>query len=320
MIDHQRSEARVTSVAPWGVLVVLEDGTAGLVDNAKLPAWRNDAPLPQPGDSLSVVVLDATRDPVRVSALPEDAALAERARPLAGGLVNEVVLSGSTVRRWPGERAAYVHDLLRWFERRGWAGAPRFLGMSGDGRELLGFVPGEAALTDARQRAVRAPEPLAAVTRMVRAFHDLTAGTPLSAGGEVVCHNDLSPRNTVYAPGTVRPVAFVDWDLAAPGERVHDLAHLCWQFLGLGPSVADVPGAARAIRAVCAAYGPVGGRPVEPRAVVGSVLWWQERCADGIEAGAARGDAPMVRLREADVPARVREARAWVARHRDALA
>ncbi|MFR9725301.1 hypothetical protein ACL02R_18320 [Streptomyces sp. MS19] len=91
MFDHQRSEARVTSVAPWGVLVVLEDGTAGLVDKAKLPAWRNDAPLPQPGDSLSVVVLDATRDPVRVSALPEDAALAERARALAGGLVNEVV-------------------------------------------------------------------------------------------------------------------------------------------------------------------------------------------------------------------------------------
>ncbi|ORT47868.1 hypothetical protein UK99_20675 [Frankia casuarinae] len=23
-----------------------------------------------------------------------------------------------------------------------------------------------------------------------------------------------------------------DWDLAAPGERIHDIAHLCWRFLG----------------------------------------------------------------------------------------
>ncbi|WP_223291046.1 phosphotransferase [Streptomyces avicenniae] len=319
MFDHQRSAARVTSVVPWGVLVVLEDGTAGLVDNAKLPAWRNGAPLPRPGDTFPVVVLDATRDPVRVSALPEDALVADGLRPLPGGLVNEVVRSGSTVRRWPGERAAYVHDLLRWFARRGWSGAPRYLGMDDDGREVLGFVPGEAALTDARQREVRAPEALAAVVRLVRAFHDLTAGTPLSEGGDVVCHNDLSPRNTVYAPGTSRPVALIDWDLAGPGERVHDVAHLCWQFLGLGPGVRDVPGAARAVRAVCEAYGEVGGRALTAADVVGNVLWWQERCARGIEAGADGGDAAMVRLRERGVPDEVRAAHAWVARHRRAL-
>jgi hypothetical protein len=38
--------------------------------------------------------------------------------------------------------------------------------------------------------------------------HDLTAGTPLAGAAETVCHNDLSPRNTVYrdtgAPTAVR--------------------------------------------------------------------------------------------------------------------
>ncbi|MFI6734704.1 hypothetical protein ACIBI9_17390 [Nonomuraea sp. NPDC050451] len=44
---------------------------------------------------------------------------------LPGGFVNAVVRVGDTVRRAPGQRAAYVHELLRHFERSGWAGAPR---------------------------------------------------------------------------------------------------------------------------------------------------------------------------------------------------
>jgi len=37
------------------------------------------------------------------------------------------------------------------------------------------------------------------------------------------------------------PVAFIDWDLAVPGRRIHDVAHVCWQYLGLGPG-ADTGG------------------------------------------------------------------------------
>ena len=25
------------------------------------------------------------------------------------------------------------------------------------------------------------------------------------------------------------PVAFLDWDLAAPGDRIHDIAHVCYR-------------------------------------------------------------------------------------------
>ncbi|WEB45065.1 phosphotransferase [Streptomyces yunnanensis] len=70
----------------------------------------------------------------------------------------------------------------------------------------------------------------------------LTAGTALAGSHEVVCHNDLSPKNTVYRPvdGALRPVAFIDWDLAAPGARIHEVAHVCGQYLRLGPAVRDV--------------------------------------------------------------------------------
>ena len=37
----------------------------------------------------------------------------------------------------------------------------------------------------------------------------------------------------------LRPTAFIDWDIAAPRMRIHDVAHVCWQYLGLGPAPLD---------------------------------------------------------------------------------
>jgi hypothetical protein len=237
--------------------------------------------------------------------------------PLGGGAVSGVVRVGATVRRTPSPRAAYVHGLLALFERRGWRGAPRFLGTDDRGREVLDHIEGRAALTPAERAAARGDASLVATVRLVRAFHDLTQGTEAAGDQEVVCHNDLAPKNTVYAvEGSAwRPVAFIDWDLAAPGERVHDVAHLCWQYLELGPAVTDVAEAARRIGLVCDAYGLMD----RPR-LVDTVLWWQERCARGIEAGAARGEPAMWALRERGVVGEVRRAHAWVATHRERLA
>ncbi|GAA2426596.1 phosphotransferase [Streptomyces macrosporus] len=237
--------------------------------------------------------------------------------PLSGGFVNDVVRVGATVRRPRSARSAFVRDLLALFEERGWRGAPRFLGTDERGREVFEYVEGRAALTPEERRAARTDAALVRVAELVREFHDLSAGSALAGGMEVVCHNDLSPRNTVHAVGEPdrRPVAFVDWDIAAPGERVHDVAHVCWQYLDLGPTVTDVPEAARRIRLIRDAYGAVdSGR------LVNTILWWQDRCWRGIEAGALRGEPAMVRLREAGAPAEVREAYRWVAAHRSELA
>ena len=58
---------------------------------------------------------------------------------LAGGFVNAVVRRGDVVLRKPGERAEFVHELLRLVD--GWDGAPGFLGVE-DGRERLTFIEG----------------------------------------------------------------------------------------------------------------------------------------------------------------------------------
>ncbi|WP_163508765.1 phosphotransferase [Fodinicola acaciae] len=231
--------------------------------------------------------------------------------PLVGGFVNEVVRVGDTVRRVPGERAGFVHRLLRHFEERGWEGAARLLGIDERGREVLSYVDGHVAWRSPTD-GVDALETLEQVARLVREFHDLTAGTALAGDQEVVCHNDLSPRNTVYR-GRV-PIVFLDWDIAAPGQRIHDVAHVCWQYLDLGPSVADAGAAARRVRAICDAYGLA-----DRSRLVETILWWQDRCWRGIEASAANGNAAMMRLRDSGAVASVRGAYDWVSAHRAAL-
>jgi len=158
---------------------------------------------------------------------------------------------------------------------------------------------------------------LARLAGLVREFHDLTAGTPLAAGEEVVCHNDLSPKNTVYRDsGTgLTPVAFIDWDIAAPGKRIHDIAHVCWQYLDLGPCVAEPADAGRRMRLICDAY-----RLSDRSGLLEAILWWQDRCWRGIEAKAAAGDPAMTRLRDSGAARAVRGAFNWVTSHRAELA
>ena len=236
---------------------------------------------------------------------------------LGGGAVHEVVRIGTTVRRSPSERSGFVRDLLALFERGGWEGAPRYRGTDERGREVFDYIEGRAALTPRERAAARSDAALVRLARLVRAFHDLTHGTELAAGQDVVCHNDLAPKNTVYAVtgDDWRPLALVDWDLAAPGERIHDVAHVCWQYLDLGPGVTDVSEAGRRMRLVCDAY----GLAVRDR-LLDTVLWWQDRCWRGIEAGAERGEPAMVGLRDGGAVDEVRDAHDWVAGHRRELA
>jgi hypothetical protein len=240
--------------------------------------------------------------------------------PLRGGSVNTVVRAGDTVRRRPAGR--FVHELLGFFERSGWGGAPRFLGVDEQGREILSFVDGYVPWRSADVPGVTAEASLVRVAELVREFHDLTAGTPLAGDDEVVCHNDLAPNNTVYSRGGaglgdggsgLRPAAFIDWDLAGPGRRIHDVAHVCWQYLGLGPGAA-VGAARRGIRLICDAY-RLDGRDE----IVDVIMWWQDRCWRGIQTAAAAGDPAMVRLRDDGAVREVRAAFGWVAENRAEL-
>lgn len=235
---------------------------------------------------------------------------------LPGGYVTSPVRLGNTVRRRPAARAAFVHRLLRLFQDADWTGAPRFLGVDEAGREILSYLDGHAAWEARQPAGVWSAASLRRVGELVREFHDLTAGTGLAGSLEVVCHNDLSPRNTIYRDGGagLRPVAFIDWDLAAPGQRIHDVALACWQYLDLGPDVQDVAATAALMQVICDGYGLADQSELVP-----TILWWQDRCWRGISDGAEAGEPAMVRLRERGAVVAVQAAYRWTQQHCAAL-
>ena len=172
--------------------------------------------------------------------------------PLAGGHQTAgVVRVGDTVRRPTGPHSPFVHDLLRHLEAVGFGGAPKFLGVDGRGREILTYVEGKVP----HDHATYSPSDarLANAAAMIRRFHDATEGSALAAGAEIVAHNELGPHNTVFSGD--EPVAFIDWDDAAPGTRLLDLANAVWCFVDVGEGGGPVREQARRVGLLCDAYG-----------------------------------------------------------------
>jgi Phosphotransferase enzyme family len=235
--------------------------------------------------------------------------------PLPGGYATTVVRVGDTVRRAPPDRAGFVHELLELFAHCGWAGAPRYLGIDERGREILSFLDGHVAWERVQPPPVWSDESLARAAELVREFHDLTAGTPLAGDQEVVAHNDLSPKNTVYRDlgRGLRPVAFLDWDRAAPGPRLHDVAFMCLTYLAPDPGV-PVEEVARGMRLLCDAYG------LDDRSqLVDTVLRCQDRGWREIHAAAAAGEPGGLTLRDAGVIADAQATHRWLRQHRHQL-
>ncbi len=170
--------------------------------------------------------------------------------PLKGGADSNVVRVGSTVRRGRRAWSSSVLDLLRHVEQQGFEGAPRALGFDDEGRECLSYVEGEVGLgegfiPDQHGRFdVRLPDyvwsdqALIHLGGLLRSYHDAASSFPLNGRHwrleprnpiETICHNDLSPWNTVFRAGL--PVAFIDWDAAAPGPRSWDLGFIAWRWV-----------------------------------------------------------------------------------------
>lgn len=162
-----------------------------------------------------------------------------------------VVRVGDTVRRPMGPHSEFVHELLRYLEDVQFEGAPRLLGVEGQGREILTFIEGEVF----HDRASYSPSDamLTNAASPIRRFHDATAGSRLAEDAEIVCHNELGPHNSVFARDV--PIAFIDWDDASPGTRLFDLANAIWGFAYVGEEGGSVVPQARRIRLMCDAYG-----------------------------------------------------------------
>ena len=177
---------------------------------------------------------------------------------LSGGRVTEgVVRIGDTVRRPSKPNSAFVRTLLAHLTGEGFDAAPRYLGDDEQGREILSFQPGEVP---AEIDSTIPDETLIAAARLIRAYHDATAGSVLAGEDEVVCHNDLSPCNFVFRDG--KPVGIIDFDAAAPGARLRDIGYAIFLWLNVGTEGLPPSDQARRIRLFCEAYG------IEPDAKV----------------------------------------------------
>jgi Phosphotransferase enzyme family len=138
-----------------------------------------------------------------------------------------VLFVDGTVKRRAGPWSDAVHALLRHFELVGFDGAPRSLGIC-DGYEILSYVEGTTAV----ERAPSGDESVFSLGKLIRDMHDAQRGfgrdadwqrLPGAIGGdEVVCHTDVLGHNVVFR-GDVA-VGLIDWELAAPGLRLTDVA------------------------------------------------------------------------------------------------
>lgn len=149
-----------------------------------------------------------------------------------------VIRIGHTVRRTVRPWTSSVHTFLRHFESEGFHGAPRPLGIDEHGREILTFIPG----ADGRAARCYDDPALVQVAQMIRSLHHTSASftSPRDSRwrpdhrappGSLICHNDLSPANTIYRDG--RPQAFIDWDFTTPTTVLWDLSYAVRTFVPL---------------------------------------------------------------------------------------
>ena len=191
--------------------------------------------------------------------------------PLGGGNMNSVVRVGDSVRRRLGPWSPGIHALLRHLRESGFIAAPKVVGIDPKGREIMRYIEGEIC-SDADPRLLWTDGTLVAAGRMLRSFHDAqrgfdvrmntqwnSIGRELQGIPEVICHNDFAPYNCICRGGEL--VAMIDFDLAAPGSRVWDLA---WSAINWIPLFdpqdnprqrRDPPESLRRLRLLADAYG-----------------------------------------------------------------
>lgn len=256
-------------------------------------------------------------------------------RPFVGGLANlgRVVRVGDTVRRPPGPQSAAVHALLDHLEAAGFEGAPRFLGIDDRGRTVVTYVAGRAGGPPYEPWTVGAGL-LVSVAELLRRFHEAvrtfvppagaTWDTTLAPGdvgpSPIVGHNDASVENTVCRDG--RAVAFIDFDFAAPTDRLWDVAIALRHWVPVRDP-ADLDGARSGVdqvaryRAFCDVY----GLDTAARTRVGELgLQFLDRAHEQMRARAEAGLPGYVEAWRNGYGVQNRRSHHWLAAHADDLA
>jgi Ser/Thr protein kinase RdoA (MazF antagonist) len=249
---------------------------------------------------------------------------------LHGGTANrgQVVRVGETVRRPQRSTSAATHALLRHLADVGFDGAPRFLGVDDQGREVLTFLPGTPVVPPYPDWALT-DDALVSVAHLLRAYHRAAAGfdpaphrwppSPPAAYVEgLVSHNDPNLDNVVFRDG--HAVALIDFDLASPGSRLWGVACAARLWAPLRPdSAIDDTRRGRALdrfRLFVDSYGvPAADRPRVVEAVRQNHSWFREL----IRTHAEEGHAVFAEHWNTDARERARRHRQWFSDNADAM-
>jgi len=250
---------------------------------------------------------------------------------LVGGTANRglVVRVGNTVRRPVRPESGSTHALLRHLEETGFTGAPRFLGHDGSDREVLSFIEGAAALPPYPDWALD-DRALGSVASLLRAYHDATEGfgggdlpwtvTVCTAyrTGAVVCHGDPNLDNVVFRDG--RAVGLIDFDLAAPGARLWDVAAAVrlWAPLRADEDVPDSR-AGRAVERAATFVDAYGMARADRRQLVDAVLAHHDWAYEIVRTNAVDGHRHFAEYWQRGGAGRAVRSREWVLSHRRAL-
>ena len=169
--------------------------------------------------------------------------------PLTGGRYTKgVVRIGNTVRRPVSPKSPFTAGLLRLFEERGFDSVPRYLGQDDEGRDILTYLDGWVPARYGRWT----DEQVAAVGRLLRAFHDATRGSRLAGHHDVVCHHDPGPTNVIFRDGV--PAALIDFDFAESGSPLEDIGYAAWTWC-IASKYDEVERQAAQVRVLVDAYG-----------------------------------------------------------------
>ncbi|MFJ7249759.1 phosphotransferase [Kitasatospora sp. NPDC098652] len=244
------------------------------------------------------------------------------------GSVTTVRRIGDTIRRPIGPWTPAVHALLAHLEAAGFTRAPRPIAVEG-GEEVLSLLHGEPAFAP-WPAVLRSTTGVRALGRWLREYHDAVRDFRPPAGaswqgaeqewrpGLVIRHGDLGPWNAVWNGDQL--AGFIDWDFAAPGHAVDDLAQLAWYAVPLRSveqqrrAAVSGPGVLRErLDALCTAYGE------RPEAVLDALDALQAREAARIERLGGRGEQPWAAFLARGDAAEITAERRWLRAERATL-
>ena len=159
---------------------------------------------------------------------------------LTGGNVSNVYRSGNTVRRELKSDSHKFHKLLKHLENKGFTYAPKFLGIDEKGREVLSFIEGEAGNYPLK-KYMWSDAVLIEIGKMLRLYHDSVSDFSFDDSWksidntakpfEILCHNDFAIYNIIF--NDERPIGIIDFDVAAPGPRLWDIAYTLYTCIPL---------------------------------------------------------------------------------------